>query len=56
LQHYVLVAQESPRAELFTRADDGWHLRIIRPPRGKIELSTISVELTLDEIYEDSGV
>jgi Uma2 family endonuclease len=56
LQHYVLVAQESRRAELFTRADDGWHLRIIRPPRGKIELSTISVEQTLDEIYEDSGV
>lgn len=55
LQHYVLVAQESRRAELFTRADDGWHLRIIRPPRGKVELSAIGVEMTLDEIYEDSG-
>ena len=56
LQHYVLVAQESRRAELFTRADDGWHLRIIRPPRGEVELSAIGVEMTLDEIYEDSGV
>jgi Uma2 family endonuclease len=56
LQHYVLVAQESRRAELFTRADDGWHLRIIRAPRSKGELSAISVELTLDEIYEDNGV
>jgi Uma2 family endonuclease len=55
LQHYVLVAQGNRRAELFTRAADGWHLRIIRPPRGKVELSAIGVELTLDEIYEDSG-
>jgi Uma2 family endonuclease len=55
LQHYVLVAQGNRRAELFTRAADGWHLRIIRPPRGKVELSAIGVELTLDEIYEDRG-
>jgi Uma2 family endonuclease len=56
LQHYVLVAQDRRRVELFTRADDGWHLRIIRSLRGKVELSAISTELTLDEIYEDSGV
>jgi Uma2 family endonuclease len=56
LQHYVLVAQDRRRVELFTRADDGWHLRIIRSLRGKVELSAISVELTFDEIYEDSGV
>jgi Uma2 family endonuclease len=56
LQHYVLIAQDRRRVELFTRADDGWHLRNIRTLRGKVELSAISVELTLDEIYEDSGV
>jgi Uma2 family endonuclease len=56
LQHYVLIAQDRRRVELFTRADDGWHLRIIRSLRGKVELSAISTELTLDEIYEDSGV
>jgi Uma2 family endonuclease len=56
LQHYVLVAQDRRRVELFARAGDGWHLRIIRSLRGKVELSAISVELTLDEIYEDSGV
>lgn len=55
LQHYVLIAQEGRRVELFTRADDGWHLRVIRPPRGKIELPALGLELTLDEIYEDSG-
>ena len=38
LQHYVLIAQETRRVELFTRADDSWHLRIIRPPAGKLRL------------------
>ena len=56
LQHYVLIAQDRRRVELFTRADDGWHLRIIRPPPVKVELSAIGVGLNLDEIYEDSGV
>jgi Uma2 family endonuclease len=56
LQHYVLVAQDRRRVELFSRADDGWHLRIVRPPAGSVELSALGVELTLDEIYEDSGV
>src|ERR671919_134619 len=51
LQHYVLVAQDRRRVELLTRADDGWHLRIVRPPVGKFRLSALGVELTLDEIY-----
>jgi hypothetical protein len=56
LQHYVLIAQDWRRVELFSRADDGWHLRIIRPPAGNVELSAIGVELILDEVHEDSGV
>jgi Uma2 family endonuclease len=56
LQHYVLIAQDRRRIELFSRADEGWHLRIIRPPVGKVRLSAIDVELILDDIYEDSGV
>jgi Uma2 family endonuclease len=55
LQHYVLIAQDRRRVELFTRADDGWHLRIIRAPAGRLRLSAIGVELSLDQIYEDSG-
>ena len=55
LQHHVLIAQDRRRVELFSRAEDGWHLRIIRPPVGKVGLPAIGVELSLDEIYEDSG-
>jgi Uma2 family endonuclease len=56
LQHYVLVAQDRRRVELFTRTGDSWNLRIVRLPAARVELSAISVALTLDEIYEDSGV
>jgi Uma2 family endonuclease len=55
LQHYVLVAQDRRRVELFTRTGDTWNLMIIRPPRDRVALPAIGAELTLAEIYEDSG-
>jgi Uma2 family endonuclease len=55
LQHYLLVAQDRRRVEVFTRSGDAWQLMIIRPPRDRVALPAIGVELTLDEIYEDSG-
>jgi Uma2 family endonuclease len=55
LQHYVLIAQDRSRVELFSRAGDGWHLAIIRPPGRMVQLAALGVELSLDEIYEDSG-
>jgi Uma2 family endonuclease len=56
LQHYVLIAQDRRRVELFTRTGESWNLRLVRAPAARVELSAISVQLTLDEIYEDSGV
>jgi Uma2 family endonuclease len=56
LQHYVLIAQDRRRVELFSRAGDDWHLKTVRPPVRKVQLSALGVELSLDEIYEDSGV
>ena len=55
LQHYVLVAQDRRRVELFTRSGEIWNLMIVRPPRPRVALPAIAIELTLDEIYEDSG-
>jgi Uma2 family endonuclease len=55
LQHYLLVAQDRRRIELFSRAADGWHLRIIRPPVRNVQLSALGLELSLDQIYQDSG-
>ena len=55
LQHYLLVAQDRRRVELFTRTGETWNLMVVRPPRARVALSAIGIELTLDEIYEDSG-
>lgn len=55
LQHYMLVAQDRRRVELFTRTGETWNLMIVRPPRTRVALPVIGTELTLDEIYEDSG-
>jgi Uma2 family endonuclease len=54
LRHYLLVAQDRRRVEVYSRADEGWALRIVEPP-ATVALPAVGVELTLDEIYEDSG-
>jgi Uma2 family endonuclease len=55
LQHYMLIAQDHRRADLFSRIGDRWEIRVVRPPVDKVPLPALGVELTLDEIYEDSG-
>lgn len=55
LQHYLLIAQEERRIEVYTRTDVGWHLVVVRPPKDELTLSALGMTLTLDEIYEDSG-
>ncbi|HEX6142170.1 MAG TPA: Uma2 family endonuclease [Geminicoccaceae bacterium] len=55
LRHYVLVWQSEQRVELITRQARGWYLETIRPPEWQIGLPAVGTELTLDEIYEDSG-
>ena len=54
LEHFVLVAQEERRAEVFTRTSTGFALEIIEPPE-VIQLSALGVRLPLDLVYEDSG-
>jgi Uma2 family endonuclease len=55
LQHYVLIAQERRRVEVYTRSDEGWTLRLFEPPGRRVPLPAIKLELDLDQIYEDSG-
>lgn len=56
LQHYLLIAQDQRRVELISRAGRGWTLEILEVPIEQVPLTTIDATLTLDEIYEDSGV
>jgi Uma2 family endonuclease len=55
LQHYVLIAQDHTRVEVFTRNAEGWSLTLYAPPLAAVPLAAIGVELALDEIYADSG-
>jgi Uma2 family endonuclease len=55
LQHYVLIAQDRRRVEVYTRSDEGWTLRLFEPPDRRVPLSAMKLELDVDQIYEDSG-
>jgi Uma2 family endonuclease len=55
LQHYLLVAQEARRVEVYSREAKRWSLQVLMPPEA-VALSAVGVQLTSDEIYQDSGV
>ena len=55
LQHYLLIAQEARRVEVYSREAKRWSLQVLTPPDA-VALPAIGAELTFDEIYEDSGV
>jgi Uma2 family endonuclease len=55
LQHYVLIAQNQRRVEVYTRIADGWSLHLFEPPLATVALPVLGVTLALDEIYADSG-
>ncbi|MBV9657626.1 MAG: Uma2 family endonuclease [Verrucomicrobia bacterium] len=53
LQHYVLVAQERMRVELFTRQADGrWLLSEYSEPAHSVPLEAVNCDLPLAEIYD----
>ena len=53
-QHYLLVAQDGRRVEVYSREAKRWSLQVVAPP-DVAALPAIGVQLTFDEIYEDSG-
>jgi Uma2 family endonuclease len=54
LRHYLLIAQDQRRAEVYSREAKRWSLQVVAPPE-LVLLPAIGVQLTFDEIYEDSG-
>jgi Uma2 family endonuclease len=54
LQHYVLIAQDGRRVEVYSREAKRWSLQVVEPPDA-VALPAIAAQLTFDEIYEDSG-
>jgi Uma2 family endonuclease len=55
LRHYMLVARDVRRVEVYSREAKRWSLQVLEPPDA-IALPAIGAELTFDEVYEDSGV
>lgn len=55
LRHYMLVAQDRRRVEVFSRDADRWSLEIVEPPAAIVALPAVGAEISLDEIYADSG-
>ncbi|MGH6900197.1 MAG: Uma2 family endonuclease [Geminicoccaceae bacterium] len=54
LQHYLLIAQDARRIEVYSREAKRWSLQVLAPP-DLVALPAIGVQLTFDEIYQDSG-
>ena len=54
LQHYLLIAQDERRVEVYSREAKRWSLQVVAPT-DMVALPVIGVQLTFDEIYEDSG-
>lgn len=51
LQEYVLVSQDKPLVEVFTRHQDAWHLTEAKGLDSKISLQGLGVEVSLAEVY-----
>jgi hypothetical protein len=48
----VLISQEEPRLEVFSRNDDGsWTLREARS--GAVDLKAIGCQLSVDDVYRN---
>jgi Uma2 family endonuclease len=53
LRHYLLVAQDRHRVEMFSRERGGlWVYEFIREPKAEIALTGVGIRLHLAEIYE----
>jgi Uma2 family endonuclease len=55
LQEYVLINAKRPRVECFRRNEEGlWVLRAYELGT-KLELTSVDLSISLDDIYEDVG-
>ncbi|MCY4073071.1 MAG: Uma2 family endonuclease [Chloroflexi bacterium] len=51
IEAYLIIDQDRIRADLFTRADEGWHLRVFNDPGDVIPLAMLKCELSLEQVY-----
>lgn len=51
IEAYLIVDQDRPRADLYTRAGEGWHLQIFSNTEDVIPLPMLDCELALGQVY-----
>ena len=56
IEAYLIVDQDRVRAELYTRAEDGWRLRVYTSADDVIPLTMLNCELPLAQIYRGLDV
>ena len=52
LRHYVLIAQDAPRIEAYTRGRGGWHFEEIEGLDALLVLEAFGIELPVAELYD----
>jgi Uma2 family endonuclease len=52
LRHYVLIAQDAPRIEAYTRGRRGWRFEELEGLEAVLAFDAFGIELPLAEIYE----
>ena len=52
LRHYVLIAQDAPRIEAYTRGRRGWRFEEVEGLDAALLLEAFGIELPLAEIYD----
>jgi Uma2 family endonuclease len=55
LRHFVLIAQNERRIEVYTRGGDGWQLAVVEPLDDTVTLKAINATLSLGALYDGSG-
>lgn len=56
LQHYLLVAQERMRVDLYSRADKGWVYEVLEGAEASFELPAIRARVRLADLYEGASI
>lgn len=51
IEAYLIIDQDGIRADLFTRADEGWFLRVFDSSEDVISLPALNCELPLAQVY-----
>jgi Uma2 family endonuclease len=52
LRHYVLIAQDVVRVEIYTRSEIGWRFQEFGEIESALKLDALDIDLPLAEIYE----